>query len=258
MQIVAVHNWQKEEAEVAKTIAAALGTVVFEARQKISGGGPAVIASFADPQRAAALAGELSRAGVPALVIDPEAVRDRLQPFRVRRFILEPLAMQLESFAGEACRVDYATVAMLLVASCSSGPTQTTESVTERKFSMGKTLMAGGLPMTKKVTREQTVTSEVRCETLRLYSREAKIFIFDRAALNYDGLGNAMQFTRDLNFAYLKKELRRLAPQALFDDRLLNRAKLARILGPALDPHNNLDLAFEVLAASLRGSNAGQ
>ena len=60
MHLVAVHNWQKEEAEVAKTIAEMMGTLVYEARQKISGGGPAVLASFADLQQAQTLAGRLS------------------------------------------------------------------------------------------------------------------------------------------------------------------------------------------------------
>ena len=101
MHIVAVHNWQKDEAEVAKTIAETMGTVVFEARQKISGGGPAVLASFADATQAEALTASLSQNGIPALVIDTEVVRNSNQPLRVRRFVLEPQALQIESFDGE-------------------------------------------------------------------------------------------------------------------------------------------------------------
>jgi hypothetical protein len=67
-----------------------------------------------------------------------------------------------------------------------------------------------------------------------------------------------MQFTRDLNFAQLKKELRRLAPQAVYDDRLLKRAALIRLLGPTLSPETDLDLAFEVLARSLREVSAAE
>jgi hypothetical protein len=76
--------------------------------------------------------------------------------------------------------------------------------------------------------------------------------IFNRAAMNYDGLGAAMKLTRALNFSHLTNELRRLAPQACYDDRLLKRAGLVRLLGPALSPETDLDLAFEILARSLR------
>ncbi len=106
--------------------------------------------------------------------------------------------------------------------------------------------------MTKEVKSVTAVTVEDRDETLWLYTQERATVILDRAAMNYDGLGDAMQFTRDLNFTHLKNELRRLAPQASFDDRLLKRAALVRVLGSALNPETDHDLAFEILARSLR------
>ncbi len=252
MYIVAVHNWQKEDVEVAKIIAEKTGTVAFEARQKISGGGPAVLASFADLQQAEVLAGKLSQAGVPALVIDTVAVRSRNQPLHVCRFVLAPQKLQLESFNGELFEIDYDKIDLLLVAICSAGQTQMTTTETERKFSLGKTLLAGGVPMTKKVKSDKTVNIEERDETLWLYVRGGATVIFNRGAMNYEGLGDAMQFTRELNFAYLKNELRRLAPQAVYDDRLIKRAVLIRLLGPALNPETAFDLACEILSRSLR------
>jgi len=252
MHLVAVHNWQKEEAEVAKTIAETMGTVVFEARQKISGGGPAVLASFADLQQAQTLAERLSQVGVPALVIDTAAVRSRNQSIRVCHFVLGPQALQIKTFDGELCEIDYGTIDLLLVAICTAGQAQTSTTETERKFSLGKTLLAGGVPMTKKVQNTKVVNIEERDEALWLYTREGTTVIFNRGAMNYDGLGDAMQFTRDLNFAHLKNQLRSLASQAGYDDRLLKRATLIRLLGPALNPETDFDLAFEILARSLR------
>jgi len=55
-----------------------------------------------------------------------------------------------------------------------------------------------------------------------------------------------------LNFAYLASELRRHSPQAVYDDRLLNRVGQVRLLGPVQNPETNLDLAAEILAQSLR------
>jgi hypothetical protein len=252
MHLVAVSGWQKEEVAVAKTIADTMGTLVFEAQQKISGGGPAVLTSFADPHQAETMAARLSQDGVPAFVIDTAAVRSRNQALHVRRFVLDSQVLQLELFDGNNCDIDYGKIALLLIATCNSGQSQTTETETKRKFSLGKTLLAGGVPMTKKVKSETTATVEKRDETLWMYTQEGAKVIFDRAAMSYDGLGDAMQFTRDLNFVHLKNQLRWLAPQASYDDRLLKRAVLVRLLGSVFNPETDLDLAFEILARSLR------
>lgn len=252
MHIVAVHGWRKDEAEVAGIIAGALGLLAFEVRQKLAAGGPAVLASYADPQRAESLAARLSQDGIPTLVIDTSVERRKTRPCRVRRFILEEKTLRLEAMAGESYEIDYCMIDLLLVATCCARLEQTTGTVTERKFSLGKTLLAGGIPMTKNVQREVAVASAVRDETLMLYVRDGSAMIFDRAALNFDGFGAAMQLTRELNFARLKNELRRLAPQAIYDERLLKRAALVRVLGPSLSPENDLDLAFEILARSLK------
>lgn len=251
MHIVAVHNWQNDDAAVAQTIAATMGTVVFEARQKIAGGGPAVLASFADPRQAEALADRLSQQGVPALVIDILAMRSSTPFLHVRRFVLGPQALLVEAGDGASREIPYGAIDLLLAAVCTVGQMQTTTE-TQRKFSLGKTLLAGGVPMTKIVKRETVVTAEERDETFWLYTPGGATVVFNRAAMNYDGLGAAMQFTRDLNFAHLKKELRRLAPQAVYDDRLIKMAALVRLLGSTLKPEVDLDLAFEILARSLR------
>ncbi len=251
MYLVVVYGWQIEEGEAAKAVADTLGILLFEARQKIAGGGPRVLATFADAPPAEALAARLSAAGVPALTIDPVSVRSGTPPFPVRRFVLGREALELESSAGDMCRIDYGTIDLLLVANCSAGQTQTTHTTTERKFSLGKTILSGGLPMTKKVTTEETLTSSERDETLWLYAREWGTVSFNRADLDYSDLGDAMQLTRELNFNRLKTSLRALAPQAGYDDRLLKRAEQVRLIGPSLNPDTDIDLAFEILSRTL-------
>ncbi len=164
--------------------------------------------------------------------------------------LLKHRRLRLETHSGQLCAVEYGLIDLLLVATCGA-QTQSAETVTERKFSLGKTLLAGGLPMTTKETRQVTISSDERDETLWLYANDRAIAIFARTALNYDGFGAAMQMTRELNFTRLKNELRRLAPQAGYDDRLLKRAGLVRLLGPSLSPETDLDLACEILARSL-------
>lgn len=257
MHLVAVHGWQKEEPAVVQSIAEQLGLLVFDVRQKIAGGGPVVLASFADARQAATLAANLCRDGVPALVVDTAAVRGRAQPHRVRRCFFESQVLRFEAFGGAHGALDYAAIDLLLAAACGAGPTQASTKVTERKFSLGRTLLAGGMPMTRTVTREETVTVGEGDETLRLYADGRGVLIFDRGAMNYDGFGAAMKLSRELNFSFLKQELRRRAPQAQYDERLLRRASLTRLLGPTLNPATDLDLALEILFLSLRRQDGG-
>jgi hypothetical protein len=255
MYFVAAHSWQQPTDKVAETIANTMGILVFEARQKISNGGPAILTSFADRSRAEELASRLSQAMIPTLVIDPIATRSH-QPRYVSSFVIEPQALQLTTVDGENFSIDYAEIEFLLVAIGVSRQIQTTAVVTKRKFSLGKTLLAGGLPMTKKVQSEKAVMVIERDKTLWLYTRQQAPFVFNRATLNYEGLGDEMQLTRDLNFKHLKTKLRRLAAQAVYDERLLRRAEQVNLLGPSLDPDVDLDLAFDILARSLRPESA--
>jgi hypothetical protein len=252
MYLVVLHDWKMEEGAVAMFVAEKLGTVAFEARQKLAGGSPVVIATFADQDHARALVDSLSQEGLPAFLIDTEEVRKNQSACYVHRFVLGEEALKVESRDGESCEIEYGTIDLLLVAICKAGEIQTTGTETSRKFSLGKTLLAGGLPMTKQVKTGKVVTVEERDESLWLYTHDRALFIFDRPVMNYAGLGEAMQLTRDLNFAHLKNELKHRAPGARFDDRLLKRAAMIRLLGPALNPEVDHDLAFEILSRSLR------
>ena len=252
MYLVVLHDWKMEESAVAMVVAEKLGTVAFEARQKLSGGSPVVIATFADEDHARALVASLTQEDLPAFMIDTEDVRKHQSACYVHRFVLGEEALKVESRDGDSCEIEYGTIDLLLVAICKAGEIQTTGAETSRKFSLGKTLLAGGLPMTKQVKTEKIVTVEERDESLWLYTHDRALFIFDRPVMNYDGLGEAMQFTRELNFNHLKNELKRLAPGARFDNRLLKRAAMIRLIGPALNPEVDHDLAFEILSRSLR------
>ena len=258
MYLVIIHDWQKDAAEAAQLIAEALGILVFEARQKITGGNPTTIANFSDRQQAEEMTNRLSCNGIPAFIIDTLAVRDKRQLFQVSQFSLESKTLQVESADGQQLDIDYTNIELLLMATCSDGQIETMTTTTSRKFSMGKTLLSGGIPMTKKVKTTEVSKSEERDKTLWLYSDKQEIVIFNRSKLNYVGLGEARQLTRELNFTHLQNELRRLAPQADYDERLLKRVGLVNLLGQAFDPETHLDLAYEILSQSLRKSKTVQ
>lgn len=253
MHLVVIHGWKEVSSELVESLSAALGTIPFEARQKLLGGGPAVLANFADRVRAEELAARLEEANLAALVVDPEEVRSGQAPFTVHRFELAGQALKVEAADGRSEEIDYGQIELVISATGIALQTEEAE-VTARKFSIGKTLLAGGVPMSKKVKQQQEVATEVRDRLLCLYAGKRSPLLLRQGVLEYDGLGDARQLSRQRNFTHLTFELRRLCPEAVFDERLLQRTGQVRVLGPALVPESNLDLAFEILARCLRST----
>jgi len=251
MHVVVIHGWQEETAELVQDLAAALGIMPYEMRQRLIGGGPAVVANFADQQSARAMATKLNQGGVETLVVDADAVRGQAGRFIVRRFELKERALHLEANDGQSTDIAYVAIDLLLPGTRIVGQSET-KTVTERKFSLGRTILSGGIPLTKTIERQEEVSTETRENILYLYAGERPATVFTQNGLAYDGLGTTMKLSRELNFTYLKSELRRLCPAAGNDDRLLNRLGQVRVLGSALNPETNLDLAFHILALCLR------
>jgi hypothetical protein len=222
----------------------------------MTGGGPAVVASFADPQLALTLAEKLNQSGIATLVVDATAVRGRSSHFIVRRFELNEWSMRIETSDGQQAEIPYAEIGLLLPATSIVGISET-KTVIERKLSIGKTILSGGIPMTRKLEQQEEVTTEERKKVLYLYAGKRTPVFFSQNGMTYDGLGAAMKLSRELNFTHLISELRRFCPGADYDDRLLNRVGQVRLLGPSLNPETYLDLAAEILARTLRRGWSG-
>jgi hypothetical protein len=252
MHVVVIYGWQHETPELTQVLAGALGLTLYEARQRLIGGGPAVVASFADPQLAGALVAKLQQGGMAALVIDAGALRSGGGQRIVRRFVFGERSLNIQSGDGQTAEIPYREIDLLLPGTSITGYAEMV-TVTERKLSLGKTLLSGGIPVTSKVERQETVKSEESEKVFYIYAGGRPQVVFRQNSMTYDGLGAAMQMSRELNFAFLVAELRRLSPGAIYDDRLVGRGGQTRLLGPAQNLEKNLDLAAEVLAQGLRG-----
>jgi len=248
--VVAIYGWREETAEMAQALAGALGIMAFEARQRLIGGGPSVVASFADQQQARQLADKINCSGIKTLLVDASLVRLRDCFVIVRRFEFAERGLKIETHTGQQETLPYAEIELLLTGTSVVGYNET-KTVVEKKFSLGKTLLSGGIPMTTKVERQEDVSSEESEQVLYLYSHDRPAAIFSLNGLSYDGFGAEMKLSRNLNFAHLISQLRQLATGALFDDRLQNRINQTRLLGPAQGREASLDLATEILARCL-------
>ncbi len=251
MFVVAIYGWREETPELVQALAGALGIMAFEARQRLIGGGPSVVASFADQQQASRLAEKVvSCVGIKALIVDATAVRLRDGFFSVRRFRFEECELIIEAHNGRQEALPYAEM-KLFISGTSVVNSSETKTIVEKKFSLGKTLLAGGIPMTKKVERQEEVVSEESDQILFLYATDRPTAVFSLNGLNYDGFGAEMKLSRNLNFSHFISQLRLHAPGTAGNDRLLIRINQVRLLGPAQGREASLDLAAEILARCL-------
>lgn len=252
MHAVVMTDWKEESDEMIGSIAETLGITVFEVRQRLIGGRPAVIAGFADPEQAGTLTNQLNSLGIGTFVINTDEVDTRDNYIIVRRFIFNVESLRIETGDRKHAEIPYRNIHVLLPAT-SIAKYHETKTVKERKFSLGRTLIAGGIPMTKKVERQKEISGATHTKVLYLFvGKRRQPVVFCQDGLLYDGLGSAIQVSQELNFTYLMDELHRRCPNAVYDDRLLRRVGQTRLLGPTLNPETHLDLAAEILAHSLR------
>lgn len=247
MHVVVIYHWQEVTPELAQKLATVLGITAFDARQRLVGKGPAVVASFADPGHAESILLALKQGGFRGIVLNASAMSIGKPDFVVRHFVLEEDVIRVADAGGRKGAIAYSRIKLLLPAMRISGNSET-NTVTERKFSMGKTLMAGGLPMTKKIQHKQVVSAEQREKVLYLCIGDQTRVVCPQEGMTYNGLGQQMRPSGEMNFNYLVSELRQRCPSAFYDERLLKRAAQVKLLGPMLNPDNHLDLAVEILA----------
>jgi hypothetical protein len=250
MHVVAIYGWKEVTPELVQALAKVLDITPYEARQRMIGGGPAVVACQADPQLARDLALNLSWAGISSRVVDASMVCGKGCQLIVRRFEFGASSLSIEAGDGESLTIPYEGIRLLLPAMDISGHAET-KMVTERKLSLGKTLLSGGVPMTKKVSHEEEVRSEERRKLLYLFAGDMRPVVFRQDEMIYDGLGPAMKPSRELNFAVLVSELRGRAMNAFWDERLLTRLGQIKMLGPAQNAGNILNLCAAILSACL-------
>lgn len=256
MYIAAIHNLPERKDEMAGGLAAVLGTTLYEARSRlrVPGSGPFVIALHRERNHIETIVKRLQEEGFDAFMLDPDEIESGSTGFIVRKFRFDDEGLYLESPEGEHMIADYTGIELILRGTSIALSTET-ESVKKRKFSLGRTLLSGGLVMSKttKVTRQ--VSNEDREGFFCLYYRGRPTGLFFERALVYDSLGPALMPSRPENFSRLLNELRQRQPGAAFDDRLLRRPDQAALLGPLLSPEENLDVAISLLAKEFLQKN---
>lgn len=118
-------------------------------------------------------------------MLDQDEIETESAQFIVRKFRLDNEAIYVESGNGQSLTVDYGNIDLFLRGTGIAGKTEI-ETSKERKFSLGRTVLSGGLVMsrTKKVMRE--IKTEEREGFFNIYSRSLPAIVFRESALVYD------------------------------------------------------------------------
>ncbi len=253
MHVVAIHRLKDDKQNLAAALAAILKGTAFEAlsRLRAPGSGPFVVGVFAEQERAAALAKELESGGFSAAVLSAGELDREAGWWNIRRFSLNDQDLFVESIDSQSLTLAYQDIDLILRGTGISSSTST-ETTKERKFDAGAAMLSGGLKMTKTTKTTREVTKEEREGFFTLYAVNNPTLLFRENSLAYDALGSCRGLSRSANFAQLAAELRRRCPAARYDDRLLNRAGAAALLGPSLSPEKHLVAATALLAKVLR------
>jgi hypothetical protein len=251
---VVIDRVKGDPGEVARTLGEALGRTAYELRASAQPpeGGPVVVSVHAERAPADLQAKRLCERAIDAVVhpVD-DPLPDRMT---VRSFELTDDTLRVTSRQDKTDVIRFASIELLLRVMQHTESTST-ETVRDRKFSLGKALLTGGLAMTRTTkTTRTTATAEAQQLVLVFAGSHPVAFLGERD-VTYPPLGAALQASRAANFQHLLTELRHRAPRALYDDRLVRRSALVQTLGPVLGAGNDLDFAAAMIASSLlRGS----
>jgi hypothetical protein len=207
------------EAEAA-ALAADLGTTAYEERLKLVAGLPAIVLTSADPAPAQALVAKLRARGHGALLCDAAGVVPSGAMVPLRRFTFEPDAFVATDVPG--ARLPYDDLLAIFRASHQARTESRTEA-TSKQFSAGRALLTGGLLHTKSVTREEKTITDAREQVCYLFRAAGDTpWLLRERGTQYVGLGAELGPSSAQNFVATMARLRKLAPDAIYDERLMN------------------------------------
>ncbi len=253
MYIVAINGLTGNKEDRVADLATALGVTNYEAlaRLRPPGTGPFIVGVSVQEDRAAGLAQDLAARRFSLVTLSPAEIDAEADRRIARRFALEALALRIDTAWGESLSIPYGDVKLFLRA-VGIATSTSKERRTERKFDLATAVISSGLKMTKKVTTTKDVSQEKRENFFNLYADAAPVCSFYENNLHYEGLGPGLASSRSANFLQLLAELRKRCPAAPCDDRLLNKAGAAALLGPRLDPEEHMIIATALLSKALR------
>lgn len=249
MLLVVLHGPPMTPPMVA-AVAGATDLAAADVRQRLAGPGPWALAVAAESEGLQTQANRLQRLGLRALVCDPSLVPEDGERIVARSLALLPTHLQITDASEQVHACPYSAIALIQAGNRAHTTAKTTET-TERRISVGRALLTGGLSLTKKETVRvnTTVHSDERFVHLSRNDGGPDVMLYERR-LNYKFLGDQLQPS---SFANLQKVMAWLRERtgALVDERVATAGFSNRLPKVGVSP---VDLAlYLVQLATLAG-----
>jgi hypothetical protein len=204
----------------APALAADLGVTAYEARLLLAAGLPAVVKTTPDRALALELLGKIRARAHGAVACDASAVIASSAMVPMTRFALRDDGVAVLDEGG--AHLPYDDV-LALVAAVHRLHADTTTTSRETKFSMQRTLLTGGIALTKTVMKETRTAKDERDGVLYVFRRSgATPWLLREHGTSWSGLSHVAP-TEAENYRAVVAALRARAVGATFDDRLVTR-----------------------------------
>jgi hypothetical protein len=221
----------------ARALAAqAAGIALADVNRRLAGTLPRVLMPGLPPEEAAALAATLDELGFITVVFDAKAVPGDADRVLASRIEIAAGELHATDAQGRAHTCPGAAIAVLQWGVRVKRLSEDVKT-SERRFSMGKAVLSGGLLLTKKVDKTTEKVTETR-EPFLLVQRqdgEPDIMLYERR-LDYRFLGPEMQPMSRANLERVMARLRALAPHAGVEERLMQPGFVAGLPLTSADP----------------------
>ncbi len=253
MILVGITDLHEGADALAPALTKALGQTVHESLSRLRGAGvgPIVVGVHQERAQAATMAEALRTAGFTALTVDDEDFAREIESLIVRQFTFKTAGLfMVKAAGGEIFKMRPADI-RLLIKGTGIVSHEVTEKTKEKQFSAGLAIATQGLLTSKTVEKTKVTEVQEREGFVHLYTASGRVIELRETRIDYSGLGKSKQPTRLMNFAQTVTQLKKFAPDALYDERLLTRNAQGQLLGPVLTPEDNLIHACALLAKGL-------
>jgi hypothetical protein len=215
--LVAITNLATTVDEEARALVSELGGVAYDQRLKLAAGVPAIVLQTPDPHAAKACALRLLGRGHSVVACAADDVV-------ASSVMIAPRELELghDGLVAGRDQLAWSSITWILRATHRI-TTQTKSTTTERKFDAVRAAVSGGLIVRKTETTTRTSHATDNEQVLYLFGGPTPWIVREQHVRYELALGAAVTTHSLKNFELTLVELRKHAPHAQFDDRLVSR-----------------------------------
>ena len=242
-------------ADLLNKVASLLGKEILDTRLLLAGQIPRIVISSPNIETAGSIAQDLGIAGLVAFVCRDSELRNRSASFAAHTMRRGEKEVIFWDRRGREVRVG-ADDTFLIIRGRMPSITQEKTSTTKMKLNVPATVLTGGIPIMRRVTKKTAKESYQNEDFVRIFDRRSadpRVEILQNH-VDYTFLGPDLTPSTPANFTIVVKKLREWFPLAILDERLTRRYMAdVPVAGPADALEINCKLVYFSRLAIERG-----